>query len=176
MVAKLSREVYTPRLTQPNPTMPAWRRKYWEQVRKCKLDQVQSRSRDGGREPVYTPRLTHPNPEMPAWRRKYWEQVRRCKEDSKKSLEHAEKIFEGALMMMIQRVSGKHFDSYQIIFMFSVDILCAASMCPCTQSCTVSLKDTVQSLALCNVSLVDYLYKKKLIEYSTCTDSLRAYS
>ena len=30
------RELYTPRRTHPHPSLPAWRRKYWEQVRKCK--------------------------------------------------------------------------------------------------------------------------------------------
>ena len=41
--AKQGREVYTPRQTRANPDLPAWRRKYWEQVRKFK-DQRSSRS------------------------------------------------------------------------------------------------------------------------------------
>ena len=36
VAAGRSRELYTPRRTHPHPSLPAWRRKYWEEVRKCK--------------------------------------------------------------------------------------------------------------------------------------------
>ena len=38
-----ARELYTPRRTHVNPAMPAWRRMYWEKVKKCR--DARSRSR-----------------------------------------------------------------------------------------------------------------------------------
>ena len=31
-----ARELYTPRRTHVNPALPAWRRMYWEKVKKCR--------------------------------------------------------------------------------------------------------------------------------------------
>ena len=38
-----ARELYTPRRTHVNPALPAWRRMYWEKVKKCR--DARSRSR-----------------------------------------------------------------------------------------------------------------------------------